>query len=112
MLLILFIISLSGFSPRRGLIPDFKIYSEYIKQDKINNVEFNYIQNKNNELSQLNFIFEMGRLNMKELTIAILNILIATNAIIIAIDYMILINYINISLLFSEKLKINIYLMI
>ena len=53
------------------LIPDFKNYSEHIKQDKITNVEFNYIQNKNNDLSQLNFIFEMGRLNMKELTIAI-----------------------------------------
>ncbi len=50
---------------------DFINYKENIKQDKIDGVDFNYIQNVNNELSSINFIFEMGGLNMKELSIAI-----------------------------------------
>ena len=57
--------------PETKLKPDFIKFKEKIKTGNIGNIEFNYIQNKNNELTSVYFIFDMGRYNIKELEFAL-----------------------------------------
>ncbi|MCK4957446.1 MAG: insulinase family protein, partial [Candidatus Cloacimonetes bacterium] len=57
--------------PETRLKPEFVNYKEKIKTSKIDGVEFNYIQNKNNELTSINFILDMGQFNIKELELAV-----------------------------------------
>ncbi|MBC8313675.1 MAG: insulinase family protein [Candidatus Cloacimonetes bacterium] len=56
--------------PETQLKPEFVNFKEKIKTKMIGGVEFNYIQNKNNELTSVNIIVEMGRYNIKELELA------------------------------------------
>ena len=56
--------------PETQLKPDFVNYKDKIKMKNIGGVDFNYIQNENNEFTSINFIVEMGRYNIKELEIA------------------------------------------
>ncbi|OQY38871.1 MAG: hypothetical protein B6226_02955 [Candidatus Cloacimonetes bacterium 4572_65] len=56
--------------PETQLKPDFVDYKSKIEVGNIGDIEYNYIQNKNNELTSLNFIFDMGSFNQKELEIA------------------------------------------
>ena len=57
--------------PETRLKPEFVNYKDKIKTAGIGNVEFNYIKNINNELTSVNFIFDMGSYNIKELSIAL-----------------------------------------
>jgi predicted Zn-dependent peptidase len=57
--------------PETRMKPEFADFKELIKTDKIENVAFNYIRNKNNELSTLFFILDMGDFNIKELSVAL-----------------------------------------
>ena len=57
--------------PETRLEPEFIDFKEKIKTKQINNIEFNYIKNPNNELTSLNYIFEMGSFNIKELSFAL-----------------------------------------
>ena len=56
--------------PDNRLKPEFVDFKKIIKTEKLNNIEFNYIQNKNNELSSAYFVVDMGDFNIKELSIA------------------------------------------
>jgi len=56
--------------PETRLKPEFVNYKDLIKTTDFNGVEFNYIQNKDNELTSVDFILDMGRLNKKELEVA------------------------------------------
>ncbi len=57
--------------PETKLKPDFINYKNKIKTAKIGEVEFNYIQNKNNELSSVRFILDMGKYSLKEIEVAV-----------------------------------------
>lgn len=50
--------------------PQFVDFSKEIKTDKINNVKLSYIQNKTNDIAQVNYIFHFGTDNDKELSTA------------------------------------------
>ena len=56
--------------PETRLKPDFPDFKKQIKTSDYKGVEFNYIQNKDNELTSVNFILDMGRYNKKELELA------------------------------------------
>ena len=57
--------------PETRLKPEFVDFKKLIKTEELGNIEFNYIHNKDNELSSLYFILDMGDFNIKELSIAI-----------------------------------------
>jgi len=56
--------------PETHLKPEFVNYKDMIKTKSFNGAEFNYIKNKNNELTTLNIIVEVGSYNIQELKIA------------------------------------------
>ena len=56
--------------PETRLKPEFVDFKKLIKTEELGNIEFNYIHNKNNELSSLFFVLDMGDFNIKELSIA------------------------------------------
>ena len=57
--------------PETRLKPEFVDYKKLIKTEDVDNVEFNYIKNKNNELTTVDFILDMGNYNIKELSVAL-----------------------------------------
>jgi len=57
--------------PENRLKPMFVDFKKMIKTEYVNNVEFNYIQNKNNELSTAYFVLDMGDFNIKDMSIAL-----------------------------------------